>query len=516
MLSNVANSKAPHSLNRRKIATGFFCILAIVLGLSINSIYQLTKATEISTSLYRHPYAVSNAAKNINIYLETMHRNMKDVMLATSIIEREIAIDEIAISEGLVFRQYDVIFDRFLGDKTTIEESYEAFINWRPLRDSVIDFMRQGRVSEAKLLMDTKGSEYLKMLNSKIGALDSFAYGKAEAFYAEAILLKKRLTYITGLLSLLAIVIISGFIFSVWRTVSLNDKERRRRQHLIDEHIMIALLDSDGRVEDVSHALCRFFDCWKEELIGQKNRFFLPLDAKSKALEKEIFNSLDKGAEWVGETTHITADEQTIWAESSILPNFDENYVLVGYTHILRDVTNEKLANVDKLTGLLNRRSYDEILPDQISIAGRNQYSVILAIIDIDYFKRFNDLYGHPAGDTALQKLSEYMASCMKRPNDFAFRLGGEEFALVFSGLKQEETEHFLNHIRCQIEKLKIPNENSSVGDFLTVSIGAVFAKPDLQCSTKILYETADKALYTAKGQRNSVAVAILDGIPKT
>ncbi|MFT5709301.1 MAG: diguanylate cyclase (GGDEF)-like protein/PAS domain S-box-containing protein [Oceanospirillaceae bacterium] len=295
----------------------------------------------------------------------------------------------------------------------------------------------------------------------------------------------------------------------VWRAILINENHRSKRQALIDEHILIAVLDKQGIVEDVSSSLCRFFGCLETQLLKDQKKFFLSDSKQDKLLEKNILNKLYQGKAWRGEICYLNAQGKAVWADSSIIPSRDESQHIIGYTNILHDLTHKKLANIDKLTGLLNRRSYDEILTNQINLAARNKYPMVLAILDIDYFKRFNDLYGHPEGDVALSRLSELLKKCMQRANDYVFRIGGEEFALIISGIEEEKILSFLNSVREEVKALNIANKNSSISPYLTVSIGASVLNQGY-VSEQMLYKTADLALYEAKVTRDKVVVRSL------
>jgi len=157
---------------------------------------------------------------------------------------------------------------------------------------------------------------------------------------------------------------------------------------------------------------------------------------------------------------------------------------------------------------MLNRRRYDESIVHEMRVAKRNNYNFTLAILDIDFFKKFNDHYGHPIGDSALQQVSAKILSFINRPNDYAFRIGGEEFALIFSNLSLEESRDYLNDIRKGIELLAIPHQESTVNDYLTMSFGACIIEPDSGLDEQKAYIEADKALYLAKENRNCVVVS--------
>lgn len=178
---------------------------------------------------------------------------------------------------------------------------------------------------------------------------------------------------------------------------------------------------------------------------------------------------------------------------------------LTGFTNILTDATSKKLSTTDNLTTLFNRRQYEDIIIREMRLAKRNGTTLTLAIADIDFFKNYNDHYGHPMGDKALSEVAKQMITTLKRPNDYVFRIGGEEFAFIFTDLNALESEKFLNEIREAIEDIKILHECSSVSNYITISIGAHIILPNSPMTNENLYIEADKALYIAKEKRNTV-----------
>jgi diguanylate cyclase (GGDEF)-like protein len=133
--------------------------------------------------------------------------------------------------------------------------------------------------------------------------------------------------------------------------------------------------------------------------------------------------------------------------------------------------------------------------------------TLTFAVIDLDYFKKYNDNYGHPAGDSVLIKVAQVFKQSMRRPNDYTFRLGGEEFGIIFSGLNIKQSFEILEIIRNKIEKLNIEHCESDVSQFMTISLGAYLSSgPNIPDSNQ-LYIKADEALYVAKSQRNCVVV---------
>jgi len=194
-----------------------------------------------------------------------------------------------------------------------------------------------------------------------------------------------------------------------------------------------------------------------------------------------------------------------------IHPELDENYNVCSYSNIIQDISDrkaiEEISITDPLTKLYNRRYFDQTLEKELRLAARNKSSVTLAIIDIDYFKKYNDCYGHPAGDQALVQISQAFSQSLNRPNDYIFRLGGEEFGFIFSDFDREKTLYFLNQIKSQIEKIHIAHSDSKTGEYMTISIGAHISCSDNRLDSSELYIKADEALYQAKLKRNTVVV---------
>lgn len=161
------------------------------------------------------------------------------------------------------------------------------------------------------------------------------------------------------------------------------------------------------------------------------------------------------------------------------------------------------LATTDPLTQLYNRRGLQDMLKREFSRARRNGNPLSLALVDIDYFKQYNDHYGHQQGDLALQRVAQVLKNITRRPGDLVARYGGEEFILVWPETAQEGARQAANELLKAVAAEQMEHEFSEVADFLTISLGgATFAGDELTESE--LIERADRALYRAKaGGRN-------------
>ncbi|WP_454854435.1 diguanylate cyclase domain-containing protein [Rhizobium binxianense] len=174
-----------------------------------------------------------------------------------------------------------------------------------------------------------------------------------------------------------------------------------------------------------------------------------------------------------------------------------------------------QLSLQDGLTGIANRRAFDQAYERACAHASRNGESFGLALIDVDCFKLYNDHYGHGAGDDVLRRVAGTIASFARRPNDLAARYGGEEFALLLSG--PCDLAAILETARKTIVDLAIPHERSHAAPFVTISAGGVAADLDMaKSSPGRLLQMADEALYRAKhGGRNCILIMKTDDTMK-
>ena len=195
------------------------------------------------------------------------------------------------------------------------------------------------------------------------------------------------------------------------------------------------------------------------------------------------------------------------------VPIYDENDKELGYASVQFDITEykelEKLAITDGLTGLYNRRYFNEILTREINRAIRAKTTLSFMMLDIDYFKKYNDSYGHDAGDKALIAVSNVLKISMHRGSDFAFRLGGEEFGILFVQTSEEDSIDIAEKVRQAIADLGIEHSNSLAEKYVTVSIGLLVVDfNEESVDEQGFYTMADDALYQAKeAGRNQVVL---------
>jgi diguanylate cyclase (GGDEF)-like protein/PAS domain S-box-containing protein len=159
----------------------------------------------------------------------------------------------------------------------------------------------------------------------------------------------------------------------------------------------------------------------------------------------------------------------------------------------------KNLANLDGLTGLANRRRFDEILQKEWQRMQRNRTPLSLILADIDFFKRYNDTYGHQHGDECLKAVARAIQVCSKRSSDIAARYGGEEFAVILPNTPLEGAVQIACQIQERVQGLQIEHSQSSIHPYLTISLGAASQFPHQQTTLDNLIGAADAALYRAK-----------------
>lgn len=164
--------------------------------------------------------------------------------------------------------------------------------------------------------------------------------------------------------------------------------------------------------------------------------------------------------------------------------------------------TNKQLENVsytDTLTSMHNRRYFNMVYERELKRARRTHSYITFMMLDIDYFKQYNDTYGHIEGDKALKSVAEVLKDTLQRPSDFVFRLGGEEFGVLLTQEDESSSAQLAREIGDAVKKKKILHEGSLVSKYLTMSIGVVCCIADDALNEDILISRADEMLYEAK-----------------
>ena len=311
---------------------------------------------------------------------------------------------------------------------------------------------------------------------------------------------------IAGMVFLLIIFIIS----LKNRQINNINSQMKKYIKIVDENVLTSSTDLDGNITYASEAFCEISGYSKDELIGQNHRIIRHSDMKESTY-KELWETITSGKTWKGEIKNKKKNGDYYWVKASISPVFDNKGEIISYTAIREDITDKKIIEeisiTDGLTNIYNRRYFDEIFPKIINEAKRKNELVAFVFMDIDHFKQYNDNYGHQKGDEVLINFAACLKQSLHRSSDYTFRLGGEEFAVVYQMETKEKAVEFANNLRKNIENLKIEHKYSSVSSYITASMGLI-CKNANEIVIDEIYKQADDLLYQAKRSgRNQVKV---------
>ena len=293
---------------------------------------------------------------------------------------------------------------------------------------------------------------------------------------------------------------------------------------LLSKHTtdVIARIGPDDRILYISDAAFQMFGRHPKEMIGQKGKqYFLEEDLTILDASRQ---RLDNGATAVSNCLRVNRpDDRLVWVECNVqrvpVKGSATEFELVM---VVRDVTErqlletrlEALALEDGLTGLANRRAFDQTLDREWRRTVRDGSQMALILIDADHFKSFNDHYGHQVGDDCLRAVAAAIKGCLTRSGDLAARYGGEELAVILPGTGAEGAAVVAESIRAAVERLGIPHETNDPTKSVTISLGVAAAlsrEGGTMRMPESLLQAADAALYRAKSKgRNRVESSLL------
>lgn len=280
---------------------------------------------------------------------------------------------------------------------------------------------------------------------------------------------------------------------------------------IVDRHVITSSTDKWGRITSVSAAFCEISGFSEREMIGRSHSIVRHEDMPA-PIYHELWATITQGETWEGELKNRKKEGGYYWVKAFISPVFDDAGEITGYTAIREDITNKKRAEelsiTDELTSMFNRRHFNTLFPQELARARREQKTIGLMIIDVDFFKNYNDNYGHQQGDEALRLVAAAIKTQLRRAGDFAFRIGGEEFAVIVTADDGQEISRTAENLRRAVEALRLEHAHSKASSIMTVSIGIkIVSHGGAEVfDTDFIYRLADDALYRAKDEgRNRV-----------
>jgi len=289
----------------------------------------------------------------------------------------------------------------------------------------------------------------------------------------------------------------------------------QRHLDTIDHYVMTLELDTEGIITHASKAFCEVSGFLQNTIVGKSYKEICHPEC-AHPICKKLLEKITSEKAREEEIQIQKQDGSSLWVHIDISPKLNDTGKVIGYTAFHQDITDkqhlEQLAITDELTGLYNRREFNGCFIRELNHARRDGKYFALLIIDIDFFKRYNDTYGHQAGDKALQIIGQTMKKTFLRASDLTFRLGGEEFGVILTANNNDHLVKMAERFRKNLNDLKIPHEKNTASDFLTASVGIKIISASNTETPESIYREADKALYQAKELgRNRVETARTD-----
>ncbi|MDH5388415.1 MAG: diguanylate cyclase [Gammaproteobacteria bacterium] len=288
----------------------------------------------------------------------------------------------------------------------------------------------------------------------------------------------------------------------------------------IGQHALVSAADSDGNIIEVNDKFCEVSGYSREEMLGQNHRI-INSGIHDKDFFEKMWSTITSGKKWHGEICNRAKNGELYWVDGAIVPVRGVDGEIERYVSVRLDISKRKkyelsiervnqaltdanmqletLSQIDSLTGIANRRRFDDVLSEYMSTMSRSGASLTLMLCDVDYFKNYNDLYGHQAGDNCLCKVAKSIEENFTRSGDLVARYGGEEFAVILPNINKETALMLAERMRANVEQLALEHGNSPITEVVTISAGVVTLLLDKNIKTETIIAKADKALYRAK-----------------
>jgi len=294
-----------------------------------------------------------------------------------------------------------------------------------------------------------------------------------------------------------------------------------------NDAIMITKIDPydplSSKIVYVNNAFTAMTGYLTHEIIGKTARIFHGSKTNRRELDR-IQTALQQYQSIRSELVNYRKNGSEFWVEFVFTPVADEAGTFTHAVSVQRDITERKLieialqqsngrlqrlATTDGLTQLANRRSFDQYLDLMWRQLSRDKKNLALIMCDIDYFKQYNDFYGHQAGDVCLQRVAQALRQSARRPGDMVARYGGEEFAIILPDTQTSGAMTVAQTIQTSLTALKIPHAKSEINDQVTISLGVAIIIPNRYFNASKLVNMADVALYQAKRKgRNQIVLS--------
>ncbi len=375
-------------------------------------------------------------------------------------------------------------FNKYKNINRAIKDDFPQGLNTQGIyRYSLEDILKNNE--QALMILKTKRNYQKELLNEK--------------FNTAIIVLA-----LTVVLSLLMALFVSKTPMKLQEKLLKAYEKLDEFTSILNKYVITVKTKPDSTIIEVSDAFEKASGYSKDELIG-KSISIIKHPEQDRKIIKDLWKNILNKRVWVGNIKNKKKSGEDYWLEQTIIPKLDEDKKNIdSFLSISVDITAkmelEKMASIDKLTDIYNRRMIDQFLQVEIEIASRHNEELSLMIIDIDHFKHVNDNYGHLVGDMVLSQLSKIISDNLRNSDIFG-RYGGEEFLIICPKTNKDGAFILAEKLRIIVNEFTFDEVGHK-----TVSIGIAEFQPDDTIET--LFKKADEALYEAKNSgRNRVCV---------
>lgn len=313
----------------------------------------------------------------------------------------------------------------------------------------------------------------------------------------------------TNQLNFKEFIILANSLNKTLENKNMVEKKLQDYINIVNQNVIISSTNKQGVITEVSEAFCEISGYKKEELIEKSHNIVRHPDTPT-SFYKEMWNTLLNKKEWRGEIKNLAKNGDIYWIYAIITPILKNNEI-ISFTSIKSNITNKKyieeLSITDELTKIYNRRFFNIKIEEEINRAKRDNKELCLIILDIDFFKQYNDTYGHPQGDIVIKSVANILRNKTNRADDFAFRVGGEEFVII-THIEKDKVFDYAISIKDDIENLRLEHSGNKASKYVTISLGGVCKNATEIHSSEEIYKQADDNLYEAKRSgRNCVVI---------
>ena len=330
------------------LAGGFGLLIAIIILLGIGSVRVVDTLAELTSKLYQHPLTVSNAVLEANANIISMHRHMKDVPLARTSEDLELAISRVTNAEARVYEHFDTVMDRFLGDKSRIEEARQSFTDWKAIRAEVIALVQAGKIEEAAAITKGKGARHVVAMIEQMDGLIAFARNKAAEFLAHSKAEHGRSDDVLyGLLTMAAAMsgLVAAFVLiRVHRAEEAwAESEARLSLHFQNTPLAAIFWDENFCCTQWNKAAEEMFGFTAEEAIGRHATELVLPDAIKDEINELFQVLLDQKSGTQNINVNVTKDGRTIVCEWYNTPIIRKGKP-IGVASLTQDISKRRRA----------------------------------------------------------------------------------------------------------------------------------------------------------------------------